>query len=356
MNIPYKLPILATLLAMGTVCVHAQRISAKHEVIDCGSVLYEQPAKVKFELRNKGNDLVIDTVRTSCGCTTVNYPKGIIARGNEFTIELEYDARQLGHFVKEAAIYSNASEKPYYLKMQGVVVDQLVDFSGQYDYTIGAVSADKNDIEFDDVNKGESPEQKIHFINKGSKAVSPVVMHLPPYLSATVSPTTVAPGRKGTVKLTLNSSKLRDYGLIQSSIYLGMYPGDKVSADKEISVSTVLLPEFSNMSETQKANAPVMKLSSEALELGSFGEKSELSGTIIIENQGHSTLEITSMRMFTTGLKVKLNKTKLRPGDTAKLKITAYKKQLKNARSKPRVLMITNDPNKAKVVVGVNVK
>lgn len=62
------------------------------------------------------------------------------------------------------------------------------------------------------------------------------------------------------------------------------------------------------------------------------------------------------MQMFTTGLKVRLNKSKLDPGESAKLKITAYKKQLKSARSRPRVLMITNDPDKPKVVIHVKVK
>lgn len=62
------------------------------------------------------------------------------------------------------------------------------------------------------------------------------------------------------------------------------------------------------------------------------------------------------MQMFTTGLKVRLNKSKLDPGESAKLKITAYKKQLKSARSRPRVLMITNDPTKPKVVIHVKVK
>ena len=110
------------------------------------------------------------------------------------------------------------------------------------------------------------------------------------------------------------------------------------------------------MSETQLANAPVMKLSTETLDLGSFGDKDEKDGTIIIENQGKSRLNISSMQMFTSGLKVRLNKSRLDPGESAKLKITAYKKHLKNARSKPRVLMITNDPNKSKVVIHVKVK
>ena len=347
---------MAVLLASAALEAAAQRISAKHEVIDCGNVLYESPVTAKFELRNKGNDLIIDTVRTSCDCVVADYPKGTIAKGDNFMVEVTFDARQLGHFYKEAAIYSNASDKPFYLTMKGVVVDHVTDFTGVYDYALGDVRADKNNIEFDDVNLGEMPTQKIHFVNNGTTNVTPVVMHLPNYLTADVSPETVAPGHAGTVSITLNSSKLRSYGLTQSSVYLGMFPGDKVSEDKEISVSAVLLPEFRNMSETQRLNAPVMKLSAETLDLGEFGDKDEKDGTIIIENQGRSRLNISSMQMFTAGLKVRLNKSRLDPGESARLKITAYKKHLKNARSKPRVLMITNDPNKSKVVIHVKVK
>lgn len=346
----------AILLAAVASDVAAQRITAVHEVIDCGSVMYEQPVTAKFELRNKGNDLVISNVRTSCGCIGAEYPTTTIPKGDSFSVSVTYDARQLGHFEKEVAIYSNASDKPFYLKMRGVVVEEKIDFAGDYPFIVGGLLTDKNDVEFDDVNMGDMPVQKIHVMNKGSQSVTPVVMHLPPYLTANVSPTTIAPGRTGVVTMTLNSNKLRDFGLTQSSVYLGTFKGDKVSADKEVSVSAVLLPGFKNMSETQKLNAPVMKLSKETLELGEFGDKQDKSETIIIENQGRSRLEINSMQMFTPGLRVRLNKTKLDPGESAKLKITAYKKLLKNARSKPRVLMITNDPEKPKVVIRINVK
>jgi len=348
--------ILITLLALAPVGVQAQRITATHEVIDCGSVLYESPVNVKFELRNKGNDLVINDVRTSCGCLVASYPKGTIAKGDSFAIQVVYDARQLGHFEKEVSVYSNASALPYYLKVRGVVVDKVIDYTGKYDYTLGTVRTDKNDIEFDDVNEGDRPIQKIHIINSGSTSVSPVVMHLPSWLSANVSPTTIAPGHTGVATLSLNSEKLRDYGLTQTSVYLGMFHGDKVSADKEITVSAVLLPAFSNMSESQRLNAPRLSLSADNLELGSFGGKQDKSGTITITNKGKSRLDINSLQMFTMGLKVRLSKTKLAPGQTAKLKITADRKQLKAARSQPRVLMITNDPENAKVTITVNVK
>ena len=89
--------IFTAVLAFAASGVSAQRISAKHEVIDCGNVLYENPVTAKFELRNKGNDLVIDTVRTSCDCVVANYPKGVISKGDNFIVEVTFDARQLGH-------------------------------------------------------------------------------------------------------------------------------------------------------------------------------------------------------------------------------------------------------------------
>jgi len=58
--------------------------------------------------------------------------------------------------------------------------------------------------------------------------------------------------------------------------------------------------------------------------------------------------------MFTTGLQLSLNKTRLAPGESAKLKVTAVAKELRGARSKPRVLMITNDPDHSKVIIDIN--
>lgn len=341
---------------MASLDAMAQRISAKNEIIDCGNVLYESPVTVKFELTNKGNELNIDQVRVSCGCTTVDYPRQTIHRGDPFTVTATYDARQLGHFEKEVALFCNSSTKPFYLKMRGVVVEEANDFTGNFPYKVGGLMVDKNDVEFDDVNRGDYPVQLIHIRNNTPETVSPVIMHLPSYITATVSPTHIAPGKTGVASLKLDSRKLRDLGLTQTSVFLGKKPGEKVSLDKEISVSAVLLPDFDNMSETQLANAPKINLSETTLDLGSFGDKSSKSGIIFIENTGRSELDIRSMQMFTSGMSVKLNKSKLKPGEQAKLKITVNKKQLRSARSKPRVLMITNDPTQPKVVVKVTVK
>ena len=64
-------------------------------------------------------------VKPDCGCTAVDYPHATPLRDTKFTITMTYDARMLGHFNKQAAIYSNATEKPVYLTMKGVVLAEV---------------------------------------------------------------------------------------------------------------------------------------------------------------------------------------------------------------------------------------
>ena len=341
-------------LAVAASSASAQKISAVNDVIDCGQIVYNHPVEVNFDLKNKGGaQLVIKDVRTSCGCTKADYPRTPIAGGQDFTVAATYDARQLGHFYKQIAIYSNASNEPFYLTLKGVVVDKIIDFSGEYPFVVGNVKTDKNNIEFDDVNSGDMPLQKIHIMNNSPKTVTPVIMHLPNYLKAEVSPTRIAPGHAGEATITLLSKKLRNFGLSQTSVYLGMFPGDKVSPDKEISVSAVLLPSFSNLTDFQRLNAPKLQLSQKDVNIHMEG-KSKKTELLIIQNTGKEMLDIQALQMFTTGLQLSLNKRHLLPGEEAKLKITV-KDEIRNARSKPRVLMITNDPENAKVVININV-
>lgn len=334
----------------------AQQITTDHATIDVGQVMFRHPQVVDFELKNNSRTpLSISSVRTDCGCTTTQWPHTVGANKG-FKVSATFDAKQMGHFEKQVAIFSNASEQPFILTLKGVVVNEIVDFAGQYPFQLGELATDRNDVEFDDVNRGDRPVQQIHIFNNGETTLEPHMLHLPPYLSAVISPTKLAPQHAGVVYLTLDSHKLRDFGLTQTSVFLGDNLGDKVSADKEISVSAVLLPSFDSISSQTQTLLPSIKLSTENLDLGSFNGKRKLKGIIEITNQGKGRLDIRRLQMFTLGLQVSLNKTHLQPGETAKIKVTATAAELKKARSAPRILMITNDPAHSKVTIHIITK
>ena len=343
-------------MALAMLPASAQRIVATNTTIDCGRVGFEQPVTATYELRNKGKRrLVIESVRTDCGCTAVDFPKEVAA-GDNFTIKMTYDARQLGHFHKMAAIKSNASEQPLYLTMKGVVLAEVLDYAGNYPLAMGTMLLDKTELEFDDVNKGDEVIQEIHVYNNGTDVMQPNLMHLPPYLTAQVVPETISPGHGATITVTLHSEKLRDYGLTQTNVYLGKHLGDKVNADIEVPVSAILLPDLSAFANVNKEQAPQLQISTTDIDFTSFDNKSKKTVDVTLQNTGQSALVISSLQMFTSGLKVTLGSREINPGQSTTLKITGIAADLKNVRKRPRILMITNDPDHSKVVINIKLK
>lgn len=351
-----RIIIALTLLAL-PVFAHGQQIRAVNEVIDCGQIIFKHPVTAEYEIKNTGHqDLLINKVMTDCGCTTVDYPRKPIAPQTSATIKVVYDSKLLGTFQKQIALLSNASTQPYLLRLRGKVVEEIVDFAGDYPFHLGELQTDVNNIEFDDVNRGDRPQIKIHIKNTTNEMAEPVLMHLPSYLQAEMSPSRLAPGHAGVATVTLDSRKIRDYGLTQTSIYLGFVPGDKVAPTKELTVSAVLLPDFKDAGEQARIAMPKMQLSATTLHLGNFGNKRKQSGRILIQNMGRATLEIERLQMFTGGIKVAMNKSRIEPGKVAKLKVTVVEEELKKVRSKPRILMITNDPDQPKVIIDIEVE
>lgn len=348
--------IIPSLLLLAALPVAAQKLLIEKTTVDIGRMGYQKPATAVFECQNKSNRrLRIEDVKPDCYCTTVDFPRGEIGSGDKFQIRMTYNGRQLGHFSHQAAIISNASKKPVYITMKGVVLENYVDLSANFPIDMGDLRLDKNELEFDDVSRGDQLVQELYIYNNGTSDYRPNLMHLPPYLSATISPERLTSGEVGIITVTLNSSLLHDYGLTQTSVYLAGNPGDKVSPDHEIGVSAVLLPALSGLTEAQKAQAARMQLSSEQVTID-FEGKAKKTAVLDITNQGHAELVISSLQMFTPGLRISLAKSRLLPGESTKLKITAIHADLQKVRTHPRILMITNDPHRPKVTITIDAK
>ena len=332
----------------------AQKLIIEKTTIDVGRTGYEQPITAIFEFRVKGSKKVrINDVRPDCNCTKVEYPK--TDQGDKFQIRMTYDARQLGHFDKQAAVVTNATAKPFYIRMKGIVLRDYQNLSKNYPITMGNLLLDHSELEFDDINRGDQQVQLLHIYNSSTTVCQPNLMHLPSYLKATMAPERLGPGRAGTLTVTLNSNELHDYGLTQSAVFLAENPGDTVSADHEIPVSAVLLPSFMGMNAAQKQYAPKMQLSKTTCDI-QFNSKTKKKDVIEITNKGRTELDISSLQLFTGGLQVSLSKSKLQPGEKTTLKITALRDELKKVRTRPRILMITNDPDHPKATITINAK
>lgn len=348
----------ALLLAMMTgLGMMAQGLEAEQTDLHLGNVRYRKPVTAVFKLTNtSAGNLKIDRVEVSCGCLEADYPKGEIIPGTAFDVRLTYDAKQLGHFYKEACLTIEGYEnEPMWLSMRGVVMDNTTEFRGSYAHTIGAIGTDVRDIMFDDVNKGDMPRADIHIVNRGTETLEPVLMHLPSYMEAEIKPRQLGPGKSGRIRLTLNSQEMNGYGIGHTSIYLANGIGEDVGPDNEIGITTVLLPSFGSMTPAERINAPHLTLSADRL-LVDFEGKAKKTEKILLTNTGKSTLDISSIHLMTPALQVTLSSQSIAPGEVATMKVTISKTEADKATEQPRIIMITNDPDKPKVVIDVETK
>jgi len=344
-------------LCMASLVAFDQKVLIEKPTVNVGKTGFKMPATATFELKNmSGRHLFVTDVKPDCGCTKVEYPQKSIGNGETFFVKMTYDARMLGHFCKQAAVYLHGLQDPLWLTMEGVVVEEWTDYSKMYPYTFGNILADVDNAEFDDVKQGDHPEVVVNIINNGEQTVIPNMLHLPPYLSAFTIPEKLKPGKSGKLTLTLNSQRLNSFGLTQTTIYLAEQLSDKVSNETEFPVSVVLLPNVTLYEGKNKQYAPRLEYSTDSLTLGKIGKKIVKKGVITLINKGRMALKISSLQMFTKGMKVTLNKRELQPGDAAKLQVSIDRDEVLKARQRPRVLMITNDPDQPKMVFKVGVK
>ena len=346
------------LFLMSAAMLHAQpRFVPDVEIKKLGEVEFQQPKKVVFGFTNRGNQpLKITSAKASCGCIDVSYPTAEIPAGKGGEISMVCDANILGSFYKEVEVFTNASEEPAYLTIQGTVVVEVKDVGEDYPIDLGNVQIETNYLEFDDVHKGEHPVVEMSLINKEHTAFRPELMHLPAYLSAQYIPENVPAGKKGIIRLTLDSDRLLQMGLNKTSVYLSRYMGDKISDVNEIQISAVLLPDFSKMTEEEMENAPKLHVSESMVEFAALTGKSKASHTILVYNNGKSDLHFEQVQVFNEAVSVSLGNRVLKPGASTKLKVTVTPKYLKRAKGRPRVLLITNDPMQPKTVINIDIK
>ena len=106
--------------------VQAQaEIQFKTDVIDYGKVAKGSDGIRVFEFTNTGDaDLIINDVKSTCGCTVPEKPDGPIAAGKSGTIKVKYDTnRAVGPFRKAITVTSNAETPTKVLKIKGELVE-----------------------------------------------------------------------------------------------------------------------------------------------------------------------------------------------------------------------------------------
>jgi hypothetical protein len=97
-------------------------IAFKVSTYDFGKIPANKDATATFNFSNTGKSpLVISEVKTSCGCTVPEYPKGIIKPNETGEIKVIYDAKYPGRFNKTITVFYNGKDSPKTLAIKDEV-------------------------------------------------------------------------------------------------------------------------------------------------------------------------------------------------------------------------------------------
>jgi hypothetical protein len=97
-------------------------VSWQKEVYDFGNIKQGKPVSVEFSFTNTGDEpILVSDVVPSCGCTASDYSKAPIMPGKKASINVTFNANNLGVFDKTITVNFNDTKLKSILTIKGTV-------------------------------------------------------------------------------------------------------------------------------------------------------------------------------------------------------------------------------------------
>lgn len=91
---------------------------------DFGEIPAGKPTRFVFTFQNLLDEpIVLQTVRTTCGCTAADWPEAPIEAGKSGGVQIEYDANKIGTFRKKITVFFDKQRKAETLWIRGEVLE-----------------------------------------------------------------------------------------------------------------------------------------------------------------------------------------------------------------------------------------
>ncbi len=326
----------------------AKPLQFREESFDFGAVKENGgPAIHEFLFtNNSGRPIKIITVQASCGCTTPDWTKEQIAPGKTGFIQASYNPKgRPGYFNKSLTISTDFDSNPIVLQIKGQVTTEgnealsAAEFqsaNGSWKLKSGSFNLGKVYL------KDEFTVRDFQVFNGGTKAVTYSGTFVgPAYIKVDVQPKTLAPGQKGNIKISYNGKKNGRYGFQSDNIEI--QTDDESNPNKSFSVYATLEDNFKDLKPEELAKAPQLHLEATALDFGKIRPNATTVREVQVSNTGKKELQIRSVQGNCTCITASANKTSLKPGETASIKIEFNPMDRKGTQQKA-VTVYTNDP------------
>lgn len=351
--------IIVLLFAIAKCYANIEWLETKH---DFGEVM-ESEGKVNhlFLLVNNGSeDVVINHVRASCGCSYAEYPRYPIAPGDTAAIVATFDpVGRPGIFNMFFTVLTNTDPHRSTLELRGKVIANGLTVNEKYPVEVGSLKLNAGSVPFGEVVEGGMQTATIEAYNDSDTPMKFYVSDVPEYITVAPYQALVAPYNLYVITVGLNTDSCRQRGYVENHFNLFAEPqvrGNGVMAGiKRVDVMAVIYDDFASWSDEQHENAPIMALDVDRL---SFIDVDSLSSEPVtrqftITNNGNDRLKIYGIHATDRCVEVGSFKEDLGKGETMVVKISVIPDKIGEKILNTNIIIYCNDPRRPKSLLRI---
>lgn len=317
--------------------------------------IYETSGAVsaKFKFKNTGDKpLFISEVNVSCGCTTPEYSKDTLQPGDSSVIIARYDpAGRPGGFDKSIHIvFNNNRGFSTFIKIKGIVLSVVKPEKKKYSILYGSTSFSNTTFEFGEIKENREYTATIKIANDGLNVVKILgVQDLTKEFTLDF-PKELKPGDSAILTLKTNKSDLAKlWG--EFSYRIIFVTNDQLMGVKVLYIKGKTVQDFSHLSKSELANAPIIKVSSTNVNFGELKQGGLKTQTVTITNKGNSNLEIRNIHSGCYCFRGEVETKVIAPGETITLTLIFDSVGQKVGQMSRGITLYTNDPKNPELLV-----
>jgi hypothetical protein len=322
-------------------------IQFREEMFDFGTVTEDGgPAVHEFVFTNaSGRPMKILSVQASCGCTTPDWSREVVAPGKTGYIQASFNPKgRPGYFNKTLTVTTDLDATPLVLQIKGQVSSQEAKpATTEFQSEVGNWKMKTSSFNMGKVyTSDESMTKEFSFVNGGSKAVTYLDKYTAPkYIKVEVTPKVIPAGQRGTVKLTYNGKLKNQYGFQSDNV--SIQTDDEKEPVKSFSVYATLEDYFPALSADELRKSPQLKVEDGNVDFGRVRQNASTVKEISFTNTGKKELSIKALQGNCSCISASAVKHMLKPGESSKFSISFNPQDRKGTQTKA-VTIYSNDP------------
>jgi hypothetical protein len=290
-------------------------------------------------INNYSTPLIIQDVKTTCGCTSPAWTKEPVESGKTGKITVTFNPSSYSAgFSKGITVTTNHAPN-IQLTISGIVRSEPVKIDPKVEYPIefGSYRLKTKDITFGKLSPDETKTVRLEVFNNSKKPISQRAEKTPKYIVVDFGTEPLAADSVSTIDVTFHAAKA-GYGFFNGVLDV-IIDGQAY----QLNYAATVLDRFLGFSTEQKKNSGKINFSSLALNFDNL--KKESSKVLKISNSGNSVLHIHNI--IASDLRIKVSKTalNLNPKEIVEIKISLDAKKINEAFS-GTISLFTDDVNK----------